>query len=30
MNVASPMLLGTEGLKRIFAELREEFGEAKV
>ncbi len=30
MNIASPMTLGTIGLQRIFAEFREEFGEAKV
>ena len=28
MNVASPMLLGTQGLTRVFAELRDEFGAA--
>jgi 2-keto-3-deoxy-L-rhamnonate aldolase RhmA len=30
MNVSSPMLLGIDGLKRIFAELRDEFGQPGV
>lgn len=30
MNIASPMMLGTVGLQKIFADFREEFGEAKV